>query len=29
MCYLRSEIWGGRDYSGSDISSMSLSEPVS
>ena len=25
MCYMWSEIWGRRDYLGSDISSMSLS----
>ena len=27
MCYLWPEIWGRRDYLGSDISIMSLSKP--
>ena len=27
MYYLWSEIWGGRDYLGSDISSMPLPKP--
>ena len=27
ICYLWSEIWGRRDYLGSDICSMSLSKP--
>ena len=29
MCYLWSEIWARRDYLGSGVSSMSLSEPFS
>ena len=29
MCYMWSEIWGRRDYLGSNISSMSLSKPFS
>ena len=29
MCYLWSEMWGRRDYLGSDISGMSLSKPFS
>ena len=29
MCYLWSEMWGRRDYLGSDISSMSFSKPFS
>ena len=29
MCYMWSEIWGSRDYLGSDISGMSLSKPFS